>query len=332
MTTAAAAAPRPFKPLMGCIVPLLLAALFAYAVYYLFQIDSFVLVPFLLGSVGLFAIDKLVPRRALLVQVAALIAAAAYGTPSFNESFAGGIAALFICAFLSGFIPSLVRGFTRGLLSKLPDTADLGDNEFGRVLLGLSGYAQSGKDTAAKHLVGSGWTRVSFADKLRAFTYAVNPLVPKVIDGIPAAVVSDGQTYIMVERLSELVDRVGWEAAKNDNTEVRSLLQKVGTDAGRKVIGENVWVDAVMADLPEGDLVFTDCRFENEADAIRNAGGLVFRVNRPGKTRINRHVSETALDDYGFDAIIENDGTPDDLGLQLSWAVAAHTGELVAPA
>jgi hypothetical protein len=110
------------------------------------------------------------------------------------------------------------------------------------------------------------------------------------------------------------VDAYGWEKVKDDFPEVRQLLQRTGTDAGRRVLGENVWVDAVMADLPDTDVVFTDCRFPNEAQAIKDAGGYLVRVTRPGfEPGPDAHESETALDGYPHDFEIKNTGTLEDL-------------------
>ncbi len=49
-------------------------------------------------------------------------------------------------------------------------------------IIGFSGYAQSGKDTAAEILGEIGYERIAFADILRKFLYAVNPKIGKVED------------------------------------------------------------------------------------------------------------------------------------------------------
>ncbi|MFA6327736.1 MAG: hypothetical protein WCX15_02545, partial [Bacilli bacterium] len=69
--------------------------------------------------------------------------------------------------------------------------------------------------------------------------------------------------------------------------------------------------------------IITDVRFPNEVDAIRERGGIIIRVNRKhgyntpdGKWKempINYHASETALDNYNFDYIIENNKTVKEL-------------------
>ena len=98
---------------------------------------------------------------------------------------------------------------------------------------------------------------------------------------------------------------------------VRDFLQKLGTDGLRDGLHPNTWVNALMADY-EGlydidtdrttypNWVITDTRFPNEAQAIKDAGGIVIRVDRPGVSAINAHPSETALDKWDFDHRIMN--------------------------
>jgi len=162
-------------------------------------------------------------------------------------------------------------------------------------LIGLSGYAQSGKDTAAAVLREVGYERIAFADTLRSAVYALNPLMP------------DGR------RVQDVVDEMGWDRAKVNFTEIRTLLQKMGTEVGRNLLGENIWVDTALAGLDQSrKYVVTDCRFPNEADAIRSRGGIVLRIARTGVTKANDHPSETSLDNYDFDGILVNDGTVED--------------------
>jgi hypothetical protein len=121
---------------------------------------------------------------------------------------------------------------------------------------------------------------------------------------------------------------------------VRELLQKVGTDAMRNIVHTNVWVNALFADYIKdvckhkckrqtlGDpysctseeeclgespnWIITDVRFPNEAEAIKQIGGILIRVHRSNMP-VSHHISETALDDYKFHIDISNDGTIEDL-------------------
>lgn len=182
-------------------------------------------------------------------------------------------------------------------------------------VIGLSGYARSGKDAVAKILVEEhGYVRVSWADKLRAALYALDPLV----DFCPEA----GELV----RYSHLIDTIGYEAAKDDpryGPEIRSLLQRLGTEAGRNVLGQNVWVDALVNTMENGKrYVIPDTRFPNEALAItERMAGEVWRVNRPGFTPTNSHPSETALDGWQFNVNLNNDGTLDDLRINVHYAL-----------
>jgi hypothetical protein len=120
------------------------------------------------------------------------------------------------------------------------------------------------------------------------------------------------------------------------NYTYRELLQKVGTDALRNVIHEDIHVNALFADylspveyaikntggysncdypfnFPKW--IITDMRFLNEKAAVEKRGGITIRVNRPvlpAETHLIKtgsiieHPSETALDSAEFDHIIDN--------------------------
>lgn len=168
------------------------------------------------------------------------------------------------------------------------------------LLLGMSGYAGSGKDSVAGYLVANhDFHRIAFGDSMKQCLYALNPIVA-------------GGPEDTVWRIKDLVDLDGWDVAKQI-PEVRSLLQRFGTEAGRDILGKNVWVNAAMALVGDHErVVFSDCRFLNEANAVRDAGGLVVRIARAGVGPANSHESETGLDDYSFDRILLNDrGLPE---------------------
>lgn len=167
------------------------------------------------------------------------------------------------------------------------------------VLIGLMGYAQSGKDAVAETLVSQrGFTRIAFADKLREFMYDLNPLIP-----------GDEEGYW---ELAATVDQYGWDAVKeryaDDTHGGRQQLQRAGIVL-RATFGENILVDAAMNDSWGGRHVFSDVRFPNEVEALLRQGGQVWRVVRPGYGPVNNHVSETAVDHVAADVTLHNDGT-----------------------
>lgn len=159
------------------------------------------------------------------------------------------------------------------------------------MIIGLSGYAQSGKDEIAKILLEEGFERAAFADTLREALMALNPLA--------------GYGVF----LKDVVTMLGWEDAKRNYPEVRRLLQRMGTEAGRDIFGEQIWVNKTLGKLdPQKNYIITDVRFQNEADAIRDLGGQMWRVTRPSHGPINSHSSEIDLDNYVFDYTVENNG------------------------
>jgi hypothetical protein len=177
------------------------------------------------------------------------------------------------------------------------------------LIVGVSGKKRHGKNSASESLVRElGATEVAFGGPLKRAVYALNPILwswrwlARALLGKPM-------------RLAELVDAVGWEQAK-EVPEVRRLLQKMSTEVGRDILGQDTWVRAAMTEAAsiDGPVVITDVRHHNEVAAIRAARGILLRVERPSVASTDTHPSETQLDDYdGFDAVLVNDGTIADL-------------------
>ena len=202
------------------------------------------------------------------------------------------------------------------------------------MIIGISGYIGSGKDTIADIIREHDprWEVVKFADKLKE--------VASIILGVPRHNFED-RDY----KLSELPDEWNvWDKRpvsgghpvtptyNNDpvmrRMTVREFLQKLGTDAIRNGLHEDTWVNATMAGYnPNQHEVFyageyrvtrapcrwiiTDVRFPNEFSAIKKRGGTMVRVFRHGMT--SSHISETALDTHEHDIYISNKGNIDDL-------------------
>lgn len=164
-------------------------------------------------------------------------------------------------------------------------------------VIGLNGVARSGKDTVAKILHDLyGYNRVSFADRLKAVAHDSGARIE--LAGITVDI-------------GEFVDEVGWEAAK-EHLDVRGYLQGLGM-AVRTHLYANAWVDAAFAQASPGKIAVPDMRFPNEYEKVRSLGGVTWRINRPGTVAALGHISDTALDTFDFDAVIENDGTVLDL-------------------
>jgi hypothetical protein len=180
-------------------------------------------------------------------------------------------------------------------------------------LVGLGGRLTSGKDVVADHLVAAhGFTKLGMSDPLLAAALAIDPYIPinaKSIRGV------DG-LWGSIVKFSWLVKKAGYVEAKK-NPAVREFLQKLGTDFGREMIGENVWVDIharnIRSLLEQGhDVTITGLRFPNEIAMIAKLGGLSLWVDRPDNPTppaAAGHASESGVEEGDFGSTVINDGT-----------------------
>lgn len=178
------------------------------------------------------------------------------------------------------------------------------------MIVGITGYARSGKDTLAKSLkLRHGFQRIAFADKLKELALGTNPIIYW------------DTYYEFPVSLSSLVASLGWDRAK-EHLEVRQYLQRLG-DHCRNVFGDDVWIRATLPKLHAlqdagHHIAYTDVRYPNEADFIRSKGGLIIKVVRPGVQPANNHVTEKNVDLIQEDVLLHNDGSKTDLGRSAS--------------
>lgn len=201
----------------------------------------------------------------------------------------------------------------------------------GARIIGVGGYKESGKDAFADFLVeDSGFVKTFMSEALNRALLALDPWIPTDrVHGesggwrIPAG----------LRRYSELYSILGYTEVKK-NPEVRRLLQMLGTEVGRDMLGEHTWVDACARRVREligqghHRVVITGIRFRNELDMISRMGGQSVWVDRPEALAAYRredsgHRSENTLRAKDFDFRIHNDGTLDDLR-RLTTEFAAH--------
>ena len=98
----------------------------------------------------------------------------------------------------------------------------------------------------------------------------------------------------------------------NTKLTAREVMQIVGTDIFRKMYN-GVWVDATISKIHRENMglaVIADCRFPNEVESVKNAGGIVIKLTR--NLYNSDHASEVALDpeNYNpsnFDLVVHNE-------------------------
>lgn len=180
-------------------------------------------------------------------------------------------------------------------------------------IIGLSGYARSGKNATGQILEDDyGFRQESFAQALKNVAAEINPLLRT----------ERGPAFPLASLFAAYED---WDTVKDAVPAAREFLQRLGV-ACRDQIGPDVWVDALSRRLnshPSARYVITDVRFPNEAEFITRLGGQVWRIERPGTGPANGHTSETALDSHDFDRVIVNDGSLADLRRTISKGCAS---------
>lgn len=167
------------------------------------------------------------------------------------------------------------------------------------MLIGIHGKARSGKDTVARRLVMDyGFYRLPFADPVKR-----------------AAQVMFGLTdeQIWIDDSKETVIPY-WGMTP------REMFQKVGTEGGRDVFGDDLWIKRWALDyqsLQGKRVVVPDVRFENEAAFIRQLGGVILHLHSNRGTTLSHeaqaHRSEGGVRQQKLDFMIDNSGTFDQL-------------------
>ena len=111
-------------------------------------------------------------------------------------------------------------------------------------------------------------------------------------------------------------------------TSARYMMQSLGTEWGRKLIGDTLWIDTasrlIEQHLKTHDVVIDDCRFDNEADAVHALGGVLIDVMRLGYGASASHASEHGIAAAKLDYCILNSRTPEFLHNWVKSCVDAH--------
>lgn len=155
------------------------------------------------------------------------------------------------------------------------------------MIIGVIGKAHSGKDTVGDHLVKNhGFKRVAFADKLK-------------------------------EHLIKYFGFTEEDVNVTKDEFYRKCAQGLG-ECVRQEIDDYFWVTSALDSFDDEDnVVFTDVRYLNEANAIDRLGGHLVRIVRPNIDDMiaygKDHPSETEQDEIKVDVLIDNSGSIEQL-------------------
>lgn len=164
------------------------------------------------------------------------------------------------------------------------------------MLIGLYGPSRAGKDSVAQILVDD------FGYEQRAQAAAIR----KILLGLNAPVSTNDGVIIPMQELFEKCER-NWDKVKAESKESVDQMIRLGQTC-RDVIGLDVWLNTALPKISEKDLkiVISDVRQPNEYDAIKERGGKIWRIVRPG---VEIRGMDGILDDRHFDAILHNNGS-----------------------
>lgn len=212
------------------------------------------------------------------------------------------------------------------------------------MIIGVCGFIGSGKDTIADYLTNyHGFRRESFANTLKDAVAQVFGWDRTMLEGRTK----------QAREWREQIDPWWAERLNMPNLTPRWVLQYWGTEVCRKGFHDDIWIASLENKLrnSKDDIVISDCRFPNEIESIRKAGGIIVWVHRGelpewyedainvnkgpnGNTRwalskssldkFKIHASETAWVGTKFDHVFDNNGSIDDLFNKVKDLVLNH--------
>jgi hypothetical protein len=204
------------------------------------------------------------------------------------------------------------------------------------MIIGICGFIGSGKDTVADYLVNfHEFRRESFANTLKDAVAAVFGWDRTMLEGRTKE----------AREWREQVDPWWAERLAMPTLTPRWVLQYWGTEVCRRSFHDDIWIASLENKLrtSKDNVVISDCRFPNEIQSIRDAGGKIVWVQRGElpdwyQTAVDAnaghnyavqdlkmrkiHASETAWVGTDFDTIIDNNRSIDDLYQQAKLIVS----------
>jgi PAS domain-containing protein len=216
------------------------------------------------------------------------------------------------------------------------------------MIIGITGFIGSGKDTVANYLVAKhGFVRDSFAGTLKDAVARVFGWDRELLEGLT----HEARVW------REQVDPWWAKRLNMPHLTPRHMLQLWGTEVCRQGFHNEIWIASLENRLRKTNenIVISDVRFPNELAAIRNFGGICIWVKRgelpewyncaltENTTHENEqwlledagqlmpqqypgvHHSEWAWIGQTFDREMNNNGTVEDLYEQVNYLLSANS-------
>lgn len=212
------------------------------------------------------------------------------------------------------------------------------------MIIGICGLISSGKDTIADYLTNfHDFERESFASSLKDAIALIFGWDRQLLEG----------RSVQSRKWREQVDPWWAERLNMPHLTPRWILQNWGTEVCRGAFHDDIWIASLENKIRNlgKNIVITDCRFPNEITTLKNLGATVIRVTRGPEpewynTAINAnrgsglaaramidegiHASEWSWVGTKFDAVVDNNGTIDNLYKQIDAIINPELDHLVA--
>jgi len=180
------------------------------------------------------------------------------------------------------------------------------------MIIGISGFQSSGKDTIADYLVKEhGFVKLSFASALKDIVAIIFGWSRERLEGLK---VEDRQWR-------EEIDHKWAKTLNIPCLTPRYVLQYLGTEVFRNHFHTDIWTKIVENQLSfYENVVVSDCRFANEIEMIKQNGGKIIQVHRYDHVLDidAKHPSELEWTKCHYDRVIKNNGTIEDLHIKVN--------------
>lgn len=174
------------------------------------------------------------------------------------------------------------------------------------MLIGLAGNMGSGKSTCASYLVNQGFIERTFADPLKQICQILFELNTEQLYGSQAEKNEPDPRWYMCSPRT-MMQFIGTDVLRK---QLETIMPGIGDDFF--VINAKNWYEQYIKVHPGANIVISDVRFENEADFIKKAGGIIILIDRC--VDVNSHSSHSS--EAGIrnsDIIIDNNSSLDKL-------------------
>lgn len=168
-------------------------------------------------------------------------------------------------------------------------------------LIGITGYKRSGKDTAGEYFIKQGYIKYAFAGPLKKACQEIFMFTDEQTEG------KDKEKYDDRWNISarKVFQRFGTEIFRENLADFYPEMEKIKENFWTYRF--KIWYENQLEINKDVKIVVTDVRFDNEANIIKELGGIIIKVERKNKKNLDQHKSETSIEKIKCDYLVKND-------------------------